>query len=162
MARDSSSLGTESLGKLLLRLSLPAVTAQIVNLLYNVVDRIYIGHIPGIGSYALTGVGLCLPLIMIISAFAAICSQGGGPRASIFLGAGDKESAQRTMGSCLAFLLCISAILTALSLVFSKPILMVFGASQNTIAYSMDYISIYALGTVFVQISLGMNAFITA
>lgn len=162
MARDSSSLGTESLGKLLLRLSLPAVTAQIVNLLYNVVDRIYIGHIPGIGSYALTGVGLCLPLIMIISAFAAICSQGGGPRASIFLGAGDKESAQRTMGSCLAFLLCISAILTALSLVFSKPILMVFGASQNTIAYSMDYMSIYALGTVFVQISLGMNAFITA
>ena len=160
--KDNSFLGSEPLGKLLFRLAIPTITAQIINLLYNIVDRIYIGHMEGIGDLALTGVGVCMPLIMIISAFAALVSSGGAPRASIFMGQGDKESAERTMGACFALQCIISVILTVVMLVFHKPLLLAFGASENTIKYAAEYIEIYSIGTIFVQLTLGMNAYITA
>ena len=155
-------LGTEPVGKLLFKLALPTLAAQIVNMLYNIVDRIYIGHMPGDGKLALTGVGVCLPIIMIVSAFAALVSAGGAPRASIFMGQGSKEKAEETLGSCLTLQIITSVILTAILLIFGKPLLMSFGASENTIGYAADYLNIYAIGTIFVQITLGMNAFITA
>lgn len=160
--KDNSFLGSEPLGKLLFRLAIPTITAQIINLLYNIVDRIYIGHMEGIGDLALTGVGVCMPLIMIISAFAALVSSGGAPRASIFMGQGDKESAERTMGACFALQCIISVILTVVMLLFHKPLLLAFGASENTIKYAAEYIEIYSIGTIFVQLTLGMNAYITA
>lgn len=162
MESNKEFLGTEPIGKLLFKLSVPTVVAQLINMLYNIVDRIYIGHIPGDGSLALTGVGVCMPLIMIISAFAALVSSGGAPRASIFMGQGDKESAERTMGACFALQCIISVILTAVMLVFHKPLLLAFGASENTIKYAAEYIEIYSIGTIFVQLTLGMNAYITA
>lgn len=155
-------LGTEPVGKLLFKLAIPTVLSQIVNMLYNIVDRIYIGHIAGVGDLALTGVGVCMPLIMLVSAFAFLASAGGAPRASIFLGKGDKESAEQTLGSCFLLQLLISAILTAALLLFSKPLLLAFGASKSTIGYATDYMRIYSLGTIFVQLTLGMNAYITA
>lgn len=155
-------LATAPVGKLLFKLALPTVTAQIINMLYNIVDRIYIGHIPDIGADALTGVGVCMPLIMIVSAFAALVGYGGAPRASISMGTGDNRSAEKTLGNCFTALLLISAILTAMLLVFNRTFLMAFGASENTIRYAVDYMNIYAAGTVFVQITLGMNMFITA
>ena len=160
--KDNSFLGIEPLGKLLFKLAITNITAQIINLLYNIVDRIYIGHMEGIGDLALTGVGVCMPLIMIISAFAALVSSGGAPRASIFMGQGDKESAERTMGACFALQCIISVILTVVMLVFHKPLLLAFGASENTIKYAAEYIEIYSIGTIFVQLTLGMNAYITA
>ena len=160
--KDNSFLGTEPLGKLLFKLAIPTISAQIINLLYNIVDRIYIGHMEGIGDLALTGVGVCMPLILIISAFAALVSSGGAPRASISMGQGDKDSAERTMGSCFALQCIISVILTAVMLVFHRPLLLAFGASENTIKYAADYMQIYSLGTIFVQLTLGMNAYITA
>lgn len=156
------ALGTESIGKLLFRLSVPAIAAQFVNMLYNIVDRIYIGHIAGEGAAALTGVGVCMPLIMIVSSFAALVSSGGAPRASIFMGKKDMESAQKTLGSCFTTQIIVSLILTAIMLVWNKPMLLAFGASQNTIRYALSYMNIYATGTIFVQLTLGMNAFITA
>lgn len=155
-------LATAPVGKLLFKLALPTVTAQIINMLYNIVDRIYIGHIPDIGADALTGVGVCMPLIMIVSAFAALMGYGGAPRASISMGTGNNRSAEKTLGNCFTALLLISAILTAMLLVFNRTFLMAFGASENTIRYAVDYMNIYAAGTVFVQITLGMNMFITA
>ena len=155
-------LGTEPVGKLLVRLAVPAVAAQLVNMLYNIVDRIYIGHIEGVGALALTGVGVCLPIIMVVSAFAALVSMGGAPRASIFMGQGKTASAEKTLGNCFTLQLCISAVLTAVLLMFNRPLLLSFGASANTIEYAVGYMSIYAIGTVFVQLTLGMNAFITA
>ena len=155
-------LGTEPIGKLLFKLSIPTILAQLINMLYNIVDRIYIGHMEGVGDLALTGVGVCMPLIMAVSAFAALISAGGAPRASIFMGKGDNESAERTMGSCFTAQLVISAILTAILLFFGKDILLAFGASENTIEFASSYMSVYALGTVFVQLTLGMNAYITA
>lgn len=155
-------LATAPVGKLLFKLALPTVTAQIINMLYNIVDRIYIGHIPDIGADALTGVGVCMPLIMIVSAFAALMGYGGAPRASISMGTGNNRSAEKTLGNCFTALLLISAILTAVLLVFNRTFLMAFGASENTIRYAVDYMNIYAAGTVFVQITLGMNMFITA
>ncbi|HIU69317.1 MAG TPA: MATE family efflux transporter [Candidatus Scubalenecus merdavium] len=155
-------LATAPVGKLLFKLALPTVTAQIINMLYNIVDRIYIGHIPDIGADALTGVGVCMPLIMIVSAFAALVGYGGAPRASISMGTGNNRSAEKTLGNCFTALLLISAILTAVLLVFNRTFLMAFGASENTIRYAVDYMNIYAAGTVFVQITLGMNMFITA
>ena len=160
--RDNEFLGTEPLGRLLFKLALPTITAQIINLLYNIVDRIYIGHMEGIGDLALTGVGVCMPLILIISAFAALVSSGGAPRASIFMGQGDKDSAERTMGACFALQCIISLILTAVMLVFHRPLLLAFGASENTIEYAASYMQIYSIGTIFVQLTLGMNAYITA
>ena len=131
-------------------------------MLYNIVDRIYIGHIPEVGALALTGVGVCMPLIMIVSAFAALVSNGGAPRASIFLGKCDKESAEKTLGNCFFLQVIISVILTAILLMYNREFLMVFGASENTVEYGVSYMNIYAVGTIFVQLTLGMNAFITA
>lgn len=162
MRENNDFLGTESIGKLLFKLAVPAVTAQIINMLYNVVDRIYIGHIPNEGALALTGVGVCLPIIMIITAFAALISIGGAPRASIFMGKGDNESAEKTLGNCFSLQICISAVLTVVLLIWNRDMLLMFGASENTISYATNYMTIYAIGTVFVQLTLGMNAFISA
>lgn len=155
-------LGTEPVGKLLFRLALPAITAQIINLLYNLVDRVYIGHMPGDGPLALTGVGVCMPVIMIVSAFAALVSMGGAPRASIFMGKGEQENAEKILGNCLILQLVLSALLTFALLIWNRDLLLVFGASENTIDYAVSYMAVYAVGTVFVQLTLGMNAFITA
>lgn len=155
-------LGTDPIGKLLLRLAIPTVLAQLVNMLYNIVDRIYIGHIPVNGKDALTGVGVCLPIIMFISAFAALVSSGGAPRASIFMGKRNNAAAEEIMGCCLSAQVVISLILTAVLLIYGRGMLLAFGASENTIDYAMDYLSVYSIGTVFVQLTLGMNAYITA
>ncbi len=162
MSSEKNVLGTAPVGRLLFRLALPAVAAQLVNMLYNIVDRIFIGHMPVDGALALTGVGVCMPLIMIVSAFAALVSMGGAPRASLDLGRGDKENAERTMGNCFVLLLAIAAVLTAALLIWNEELLMAFGASENTIGYAVDYMNVYAIGTVFVQVTLGMNAFVTA
>ena len=162
MQRDSEFLATEKPSKLLLKLALPAVTAQLVNMLYNIVDRMYIGRLEGIGTEALAGVGACMPVILLVSAFAALASMGGAPRASIFMGRGDRESAERTMGNCMTLLLFLAALLTAALLIFQRPILLAFGALPETLPYALEYMNIYAIGTVFVQAALGMNAFITA
>lgn len=158
----TQSLGTGSVKKLLFQLAVPAIASQIINLLYNIVDRMYIGHIEGVGKLALTGVGVCLPLILIITAFAALVSMGGAPRASIFLGKGDKESAEKTLGNCTSLLLIVSLILTIIFFFFAEPLLLLFGASENTISYGVEYMKIYSLGTIFVQCTLGLNAFISA
>lgn len=155
-------LEKESIGKLLFKLSLPTVVAQLINMLYNLVDRIFIGHIEGIGDLALTGVGVCLPLIMLVSAFAALVSAGGAPRASIFMGKKDNDTAEKIMGNCFFMQIIISVILTVCLLIFNRDLLMLFGASQNTIDYAVEYMSVYALGTIFVQLTLGMNSYITA
>ena len=162
MTEEKDFLGKEPVGRLLLKLALPTVTAQIINMLYNIVDRIYIGHIPKIGDMALTGVGVCMPLIMIVTAFAAFAGYGGAPRASIHMGRGDHDAAERTMGNCFVVQLIISVVLTAALLIWNRDFLMAFGASENTIAYGVEYMNIYAMGTLFVQMTLGMNAFITA
>lgn len=159
---DKSFLGREPIGKLLLRLAIPTVVAQLINMLYNIVDRIYIGHMPEDGQLALTGLGVCLPLILLVSAFAALIASGGAPRASIFMGKGDTESAERTLGNCFVTQIIISVVLTAVLLIFDEQFLWLFGASENTIGYAVDYMNIYAIGTIFVQLTLGMNAFITA
>lgn len=162
MEENKEFLGTEPIGKLLFRLAVPTVVAQLINMLYNVVDRIYIGHIPDVGSLALTGVGVCMPLIMLVSAFASLVSAGGAPRASIFMGMKDHESAEKTLGNCFSLQIAVSAVLTAVLLIWNKDLLLIFGASENTIGYATDYMSIYAIGTLFVQMTLGMNTFITA
>lgn len=161
-ADDKEFLRTEPLGRLLCKLALPTVAAQLINMLYNIVDRIYIGHIPGVGAAALTGVGVCMPLILMVSAFAALVGFGGAPRASIFMGKQDKESAEQTLGNCFTTQILISVLLTVVLLLWNRDLLMAFGASENTIGYSVDYMNIYALGTIFVELTLGMNAFITA
>lgn len=155
-------LGKEPIGHLLLILALPSITSQVVNALYNMVDRMYIGHIPEIGSAALTGVGVCFPLIMIISAFAYLLGMGGAPRASICMGRKDNKGAEKIMGNCFSSLIIVSIILTAVVLIFQDPLLYLFGASENTIGYAKEYITIYAIGTIFVQLTLGMNSFISA
>lgn len=160
--KENNFLGTEPIGKLLFKLAVPTVIAQLINMFYNIVDRIYIGHIPEDGALALTGVGVCLPLIMIISAFAALVSSGGAPRASIFMGKGEKENAEKTLGNCFMAQIIASCILTVVLLIWNRNFLMAFGASENTIEYSVSYMNIYAMGTIFVQLTLGMNAFITA
>lgn len=162
MKDEKSFLGTEPIGKLLMQLAIPTVAAQLINMLYNLVDRVYIGHIPDVGALALTGVGVCMPLIMIVSAFAALVSNGGAPRASIFLGKEDKDSAEKTLGNCFFLQVIVSIVLTAILLMFNREFLMLFGASENTIEYGVSYMNIYAIGTIFVQLTLGMNAFITA
>ena len=160
--KNNEFLGTEPLGKLLFKLAIPTVAAQLINMLYNVVDRIYIGHMPEVGDLALTGVGVCMPIIMMVSAFAALVSSGGAPRASIFMGKGDKVSAQKTLGTCFAFQTVLSVLLTAVLLLWHEDMLLAFGASENTLKYAAEYMQIYALGTIFVQLTLGMNAYITA
>ena len=162
MQDNKNFLGTEPVGKLLLKLSVPTVIAQLINMLYNIVDRIYIGHIPGDGSLALTGVGVCMPIIMIVSAFAALVSSGGAPRASIHMGKQDNDSAENILSNCFSLQIIVSVILTVILLIWGKDLLLAFGASENTISYAVDYMNVYAFGTLFVQLTLGMNAFITA
>lgn len=155
-------LGSGSVGKLLFKLAVPAITAQIINVLYNMVDRMYIGHLPGVGANALTGVGVTFPVIMAISAFAALVSMGGAPRASIMLGKGKKEEAENILGNCTTALITVALVLTAFFLIYGRQILLTFGASHNTIEYGWSYMQIYAMGTIFVQLALGLNAFINA
>ncbi len=162
MKEDKDFLAKEPIGKLLLKLALPTVAAQIINMLYNIVDRIYIGHIKGVGALALTGVGVCMPIIMIVTAFAALVGNGGAPRASIFMGKGENDAAEKTLGNCFTLQIIISVVLTAVLLIWNRDLLMAFGASENTIEYAVSYMNIYAVGTIFVQLTLGMNAFITA
>ena len=155
-------LGTAPVGKLMLKLAVPAVAAQFINMLYNVVDRMYIGNIPGTGALALTGVGVCFPILMLVSAFASFAGMGGAPLASIQLGAGNKDAAERILGNSLTLLLGTSVLLTVGFSLFKTPILYAFGASENTIGYALDYVSIYLIGTIFVQLALGLNTFISA
>lgn len=159
---NKSFLGTEPIGKLLMKLALPTVAAQLINMLYNIVDRIYIGHIPGDGALALTGVGVCMPIIMIVSAFAALVGNGGAPRATIYMGKKDNDTAEKILGNCFTTQIIISAVLTIILLIWNRDLLLAFGASENTIDYAVAYMNIYAFGTIFVQITLGMNLFITA
>ena len=155
-------LGREPIGHLLFVLAVPAITSQVVNALYNMVDRMYIGHIPEIGADALTGLGVCFPIIMLVSAFAYLVGMGGAPRASIYMGKKDNEHAEKILGNCFTALTVISILLTIVVLIFKEPLLRLFGASDNTIGYANDYMAIYAIGTLFVQLTLGLNAFISA
>ena len=160
--RDEERLANAPIGPLMLKLEVPAVAAQVINMLYNIVDRIYIGHIPEVGDIALTGVGVTFPIIMLVSAFAAFAGQGGAPLASIQLGAGNREKAEKILGNSLTLLLIAAVALTVGFSIFKEPILYAFGASENTIGYAMDYIGIYLIGTIFVQLALGLNTFISA
>ena len=162
MDNNKDFLGTQPIGRLLLKLALPTVAAQLINMLYNIVDRMYIGHIKDVGALALTGVGVCMPLIMIISAFAALVGNGGAPRAFIYMGKKDTDTAQKILGNCFSLQIILSIILTIILLIGNKTFLLAFGASENTISYAVNYMNIYAIGTIFVQLTLGMNAFITA
>lgn len=162
MEKNNQYLGTEPLGKLLFKLAVPSVVAQIINMLYNIVDRIYIGHMAEGGSLALTGLGVCMPIIMVVSAFAALVSMGGAPRASIAMGRGDNSAAEYILGNCFVLQIIISAILTSALLIWDRDLLLAFGASPDTIEFAVGYMDIYATGTIFVQLTLGMNAFITA
>ena len=159
---QGADLGREKIPSLLFRLALPAILAQLINLLYNMVDRMYIGHIPDIGAAALTGVGVTMPLILCISAFAALVSMGGAPRASIMMGKGEPKEAERILGGCTAMLVLTALVLTAILQLFGRQLLLLFGASGNTIDYAWSYMRLYSLGTLFVQLSLGLNAFINA
>lgn len=161
MEKDTNNLGQGSVGALIFRLAVPAIAAQIINLLYNIVDRMYIGHIPEIGKTALTGVGVTFPIIMIISAFSALIGMGGAPQAAIKMGKGDYKSAEKILGTCFGTLVIISILLTAFILIFQRNLLMLFGGSENTIGYAVDYLTIYSIGTIFVQMVLGLNMFIT-
>lgn len=162
MSDIKNNLDTDKVGSLLFKLALPAILAQVINVLYNMVDRLYIGHIKETGSQALTGMGVCMPIIMAVSAFAALAAMGGAPRSSIMLGKGKKEEAEKIVGNCFFTLIIMAVVLTVFILVFAEPLLLIFGGSENTIGYAVSYMRIYALGTIFVQTSLGMNAFINA
>jgi len=163
--KKTVDLGRDNVKRLLFSLAVPTITSQIVNMLYNVVDRVFIGHmapVETVGKLALTGVGVCMPILLVISAFAALFAMGGAPRASISEGRGDRDSAERIMGNSFSLLLIMSLVLTVFMLLFAEPVLLNFGASENTIGYAAAYMRIYALGTVFVQMTLGLNAYITA
>ncbi len=161
MVKKQTDLGNDKIGGLIIRLAVPSIAAQLVNALYNIVDRIYIGHIDVIGSTALTGVGVTFPLILIISAFSALIGMGGAPRAAIKMGAGDNEGAEKILGNCTSVLIGLSVVLTAVFMIFREPLLMAFGASENTIGYASEYMEIYLIGTIAVQLSLGLNSFIS-
>ena len=162
MNDNDNLLAAAPVPKAFFKLAVPAVAAQLINILYNLVDKMFIGHIPEVGKQALAGVGVTTPVILAISAFAALVSMGGAPKASIFLGKGEKEQAEKVMGSCTWMLFLLSILLTAVMLVFGRPILLLFGASEDTISFAADYMNIYCLGTLFTQLTLGLNAFITA
>lgn len=155
-------LGTMPLPKLMLSLAIPSLIAQVINVLYNIVDRMYIGHIPESGPIALTGVGLTFPIIMLISAFSSFAGAGGAPLAAIALGKGDRDRAEMILGNAVSMLLTFSVVLTVFFMVFKRPLLFAFGASEQTIGFSDSYISIYLIGTIFVQTALGLNMFITS
>ncbi len=157
----SAQLGSAPVGRLLLKLAAPAVVAQLVNLLYNIVDRIYIGHMPEVGTAALTGIGLCFPVVYLIGAFTMLVAQGGAPRAAIAMGAGDNERAEKIMGGCFTCLVGTALVLTALFWAFGEPLLWLFGCSEDTIQYALPYMRIYSSGSLFVMMALGMNLFVT-
>ena len=159
--QQSEKLGKEPLRKLFFTMAIPSVLAQLINVLYNIVDRIYIGHIKDIGSLALTGVGVTFPIIMVVSAFSAFAGQGGAPLASILLGAKDQEKAEKVLGSSTALLLVFSISLTLIFQILKTPLLYAFGASDNVIGFAQDYIGLYLWGTIFVMLSLGLNTFIS-
>ena len=161
MEKRDEKLGTAPLGKLMVSMALPAIAAQIINVLYNIVDRLYIGHIEGYGELALTGVGVTMPILMLISAFSAFAGMGGAPLASIQLGKQNREGAEKILGRSVAMLLSFSIILTVLFYCIKTPVLYAFGASDQTILYANQYLSIYLIGTIFVQLALGLNTYIS-
>ena len=158
---NTQAMETERVPKLLAQLAIPAVVAQVINLLYNIVDRIYIGHIPDIGASALTGVGLFTPILMLLNAFAMLAGSGGAPRAAIDMGQQDQKGAEKTMGNCFALLLMLAVVLTTTGYIFAPQLLRMFGASDVTLPYAVAYARIYILGSVFVLLVMGMNPFIT-
>lgn len=153
-------MGTAPIGRLMLSMAVPSIVAQIINILYSIVDRIYIGHIEGVGAAALTGVGLTFPIITLISAFSAFAGTGGAPLAAIWLGKGDRDRAEKILGNAVCMLLGFSVLLMAVFYVFQKPFLYMFGASDATIGYAVKYLSIYLVGTLFVELALGLNPFL--
>ncbi len=157
----SGQLANAPVWKLIVKLSIPAILAQIVNLLYNLVDRIYIGHMEDVGTMAITGIGLCFPVLSLISAFTMLVAQGGAPRAAIEMGKGDVKKAEKILGNCFSLLVILSVILTTVFLIFGEKFLMLFGSSESTIIYALPYLKIYVAGSIFVMISLGLNMFIT-
>lgn len=161
MEQNKNELGEGSVGKLMLRLAIPAIVAQLVNLLYNMIDRVYIGHIPETGDLALTGLGLCFPILMIVTAFANLIGAGGAPRIAIHMGRGEEDEAEKIMGSGVAALILIAAVITVVLEIYGVPVLRLFGASDRTLPYALDYMRIYVVGTICVMFSLGLNPFIT-
>ena len=161
MSNTKTDLGTEKVSRLLVRLAIPTITAQLVNMLYNIVDRIYIGHIPEEGALALTGLGLCFPILMLVTAFSSLVGMGGAPQASIKMGQKDNEGAEAILGNCFIMLTVLAVILTIAFRMGGRELLYLFGASDDTIGYALDYMNIYVLGTISVMFSLGLNAFIT-
>lgn len=162
MENGNNLLEDMPISRAFFKLAIPAIAAQLINILYNLVDKMFIGHIPDVGKQALAGVGVTAPVILAISAFAALVSMGGAPKASIFMGKGNDEQAEEVMGSCTWLLIVLSMVLTGIMMIFGKPILLLFGASNDTIPYAVDYMNIYCTGTLFTQLTLGLNAFITA
>ena len=160
-ADTAGELATKPLGRLLLRFAIPSILAQIVNLCYNIVDRIFVGRIPEVGPLALAGLGVAFPIILIISSFSFLAGMGGAPLASIAMGRGDNAKAERILGSACVFLLVMSLVLTVLCFWAMRPMLLMFGASEQTIGYAVDYFSLYLLGTPAVQLSLGLNYYIS-
>ncbi len=154
------NLGEGSIGRLLVKLAVPSIIAQLVNLLYNLVDRIYIGHIPETGDLALTGLGLCFPVLMLITAFSSLIGFGGAPQVAIFMGKGEKDGAEEILGNCAVALVAVAVILTVALEITARPILILFGASENTLPYSLSYMRIYVCGTICVMITMGLNSFI--
>lgn len=153
-------LGTDPMLRLIFRMALPAVAAQFVNLLYAIVDRVYIGHIPGIGTDALAGVGVTMSIVILISSFSAIVGAGGAPLAAIALGQGNRERAGKILGNGFVLLLLFTVVTSSLAYLFMEPVLLLTGASEHTLGYAEDYLSVYLMGTLFVELSVGLNAFI--
>ena len=163
MSKQNAILGTLPIPKLILKMAPPAIVAQLVNLLYNIVDRIYIGHIPEIGKDALTGVGLCTPVLMFVTAFAMLASAGGAPRSAIAMGQGNQKEADRILGNCFSMLLILAVVLTTGLICFAEPLLLLFGANPDTtLPYALNYMQIYCGGSVFVLITMGLNSFLSA
>lgn len=158
---NKKDMGTGSVKKWMVSLAVPALVGQLVNLLYNIVDRIYIGHLPGVGADALTGVGLFTPILMLITAFALLSGAGGAPRAAIFMGKGDKATAEKILANCFSLLLILAAVLTVVLYMAAPSLLRLFGASDDTIGFGLEYARIYILGSVFVLTVMGMNNFIS-
>ena len=161
MANAKQDMGTGSVKKLMLKMAVPALVGQVVNLLYNIVDRIYIGHLPEVGGTALTGVGLFTPILMLLTAFAMLAGAGGAPRAAIAMGKGDKEAAEKIMGNCFTVLMILAVVLTSVLYFAAPTLLRLFGASDATLPYAVTYGRIYILGSVFVLMVIGMNSFVT-
>lgn len=160
MSLKEGLLGSERLSKLMFKMAIPSIVAQVINILYNIVDRIYIGHIPNASSDALTGVGIAFPIVTFISAFSALVGAGGAPLSAIWQGKKNTEHAEKILGNGVSLLIFFSVLLMVVFYLFMEPLLYLFGASENTIGYAATYTSIYLLGTVFVELSLGLNAYI--